>query len=85
MTVHMGASAVLWAAPLCGENRKDAVVLLRNSMFRMASARKRFLKGFVRTLFDSRFPGKEGGNEAGVSHGWMSNLLRWIWIRESDF
>lgn len=39
-------------------------------MFRMASERKRFLKGFVRTLFDSRFPGKECGNEAGVSQ-WM--------------
>ncbi|CAN7391538.1 hypothetical protein LJR015_003878 [Peribacillus frigoritolerans] len=25
------------------------------------------MKGFVRTLFDSRFPGKESGNEAGVS------------------
>ncbi|MFA1713662.1 hypothetical protein ACDX66_18255 [Peribacillus frigoritolerans] len=28
------------------------------------------MKGFVRTLFDSRFPGKESGNEAGGSQ-WM--------------
>ncbi|MCK2019236.1 MULTISPECIES: hypothetical protein [Peribacillus] len=65
--------------------RKDAVVWLRNSMFRMASERKRFLKGFVRTFSTLDSLAKKAEMRLGFHNGWVSNLLRWIWIRESDF
>ncbi|MDQ7864606.1 hypothetical protein RCO48_36485 [Peribacillus frigoritolerans] len=43
------------------------------------------MKGFVRTLFDSRFPGKESGNEAGVSR-WMDvKPVAMDKDKESDF